>query len=77
MSLTADGLKISCDGEDCLAMADVPVPLHVFLNAGQPDEQPVNGWLFAATGKGRKHYCPLCLALYLETLREPAARWGK
>jgi len=74
MSLTTNGLKILCDGEDCLAMADVPVRLHALLSADQPNEQTVDGWLFAVTAKRRRHYCPLCLALYLESLREPAVR---
>ena len=70
MSLTTDGLQILCDGEDCEARTKALVVLHPALSVGLSAMQPIDDWLFVAGGGKWRHYCPLCLVIYLGSLRE-------
>ena len=67
MSLSPDARYVTCDGADCKARADVPIALHPLLDHAKTTER-VDGWLFAARGAQRRHYCPRCLPLYLTSL---------
>ncbi len=68
MSLSPDARFVTCDGADCQARADVPIALRPILGDGSASTERIDGWLFAARGAERRHYCPRCLPLYLTSL---------
>jgi hypothetical protein len=69
MSLSMDGRKIMCDGQDCPAVAWLPVGLTTLLprHVG-PDARSVAGWLFVTRRDEALHYCPCCVPIYLRTI---------
>jgi len=70
MSLSPDARYVTCDGTDCQARADVPIALRPILSHPKTTER-VDGWLFAARHGEWRHFCPDCLALYLESSDKP------
>lgn len=57
------GVKICCDGEGCEKTADFPITKAPVLS--QSEQSPM-GWLFVRKGDEHQHYCPDCMAKYLQ-----------
>ncbi len=60
MSVGTDGKQIRCDGEDCQAVASLPVALRRQLNSMPPSLPTTEGWLFITGNSGGRHFCPHC-----------------
>jgi hypothetical protein len=73
MSLSADGRKITCDGQNCLATAWLPVGLTALLPRGAAsDTESVRGWLFVTKRGHAGHYCPACIPRHLGAIVLPS-----
>lgn len=66
MSLSVDGIKINCDGLNCLASARVPIGLSSLL--GNPAKPA--GWLYVSAGGQHLHYCPKCAPGVIRKLQD-------
>jgi hypothetical protein len=70
MSVSRDGLRIHCDGQDCKRSAPAPVSLRSETGAASSHagSSPVEGWLYVIKGNVMRHYCPNCHKKYLDEI---------
>lgn len=64
MSLDEEGQHIVCDGTRCQAT----LRLYDALCPVSDTSRVAEGWLFVATQKAMRHFCPRCAHRYLATL---------
>lgn len=69
MSMTNDGLFISCDGENCTAVTRIPVAKSRFLLSRlRASDRDGRNWLFVTHADCQKHYCPACGAKFIPSM---------
>ena len=66
MSVTEGGKQIVCDGEDCQAVAFLPIALRAQLYSPEMRLPSAEGWLFVNCNSARRHFCPDCTRKQLE-----------
>jgi hypothetical protein len=68
MSTRADRNQILCDGENCGAVASLPIALRPCLIPRHLRLPAPEGWLFILSAGPDRHFCPRCAQKQLDRI---------